>query len=223
MQAIATLFATSNVALFERTARSLRTLPDISLHPEVVTQTEALTILRLRAFDVLLIDAELYTDNALDTVQAASAISPATRLLLIRADWTPQLIVHVLRSGGAGCLPINCRPLDLQRAIRVVAAGDFWAPRSAVATAFRQMRSAPVPDWIDQDNGSRGQLSPREREIVDWMRTGMSNREIARTLGISDMTVKTHAHNIFNKLEISGRLRLFGARPATLPPLPGVP
>jgi hypothetical protein len=42
------------------------------------------------------------------------------------------------------------------------------------------------------------------------MRRGMSNKEIGRRLGISDMTVKTHAHNIFHKLEISGRMHLFG-------------
>ena len=73
-------------------------------------------------------------------------------------------------------------------------------------------------------NGESQALDPltaREREIVQWMRTGMSNKEIARELGISDMTVKTHAHNIFNKLEVSGRLRLFGVRPASDPPLAG--
>ena len=51
-------------------------------------------------------------------------------------------------------------------------------------------------------------------QIVDWMRHGMSNKEIARKLGISDMTVKTHVHNIFHKLEISGRVRLLGMPPA---------
>ena len=59
-------------------------------------------------------------------------------------------------------------------------------------------------------------LSRREREIVGWMRKGMTNKEIARVLGISDMTVKTHAHNIFHKLEVSGR-RLLGARPLLQP------
>jgi DNA-binding CsgD family transcriptional regulator len=52
------------------------------------------------------------------------------------------------------------------------------------------------------------ELSAREQQIVVWMRRGMTNKEIARELGISDTTVKTHAHNIFHKMNISGRVRL---------------
>ena len=55
----------------------------------------------------------------------------------------------------------------------------------------------------------RDSLSDREYEIVFWMQQGMTNKEIGRRLDISDMTVKTHVHNIFRKLKISGRMRLF--------------
>jgi DNA-binding NarL/FixJ family response regulator len=219
VEAISTLLATSSPALFERAVRSLRRQRDIALHPQPVSVAEALTIVRVRAFDVVMIDAEPYTESALEALNAICTLSPSTRLLLLRADWTEQLVVHVLRCGGAGCLPTDFRPLVLHRAIRAVDAGDYWTSRSAVASAFRPL-SLPAPALQSPDFGSRGHLSPREREIVDWMRTGMSNKEIARKLGISDMTVKTHAHNIFNKLEVSGRLRLFGSAHATSPPSP---
>ena len=217
MRTISTLLATSSPALFERAARSLRAQRDIALHSQRVSAPEALTIVRVRAFDVVLIDAEPYTESALEALNAVCTLSPPTRILLLRADWTEQLIVHVLRCGGAGCLSADFGPRVIQRAIRVVDSGDYWASRSAVVSAFRPPSSSLTPS-DPLDCGSRAHLSPREREIVDWMRTGMSNKEIARKLGISDMTVKTHAHNIFHKLEVSGRLRLLGSTHAT-PPL----
>jgi DNA-binding NarL/FixJ family response regulator len=211
------LLATSSPALFERAGRALRAQRDIALHPQRVSVAEALTIVRVRAFDVVLIDAEPYTESALEALKAVCTLSPPTRILLLRADWSDQLVVHVLRCGGAGCLSTDFAARVIQRAIRVVDGGDYWTSRSAVVSAFRRPAS-PQTLYDPLDCGSRAHLSPREREIVDWMRTGMSNKEIARKLGISDMTVKTHAHNIFHKLEVSGRLRLFGSPHAT-PPL----
>jgi len=69
-----------------------------------------------------------------------------------------------------------------------------------------------VPLGSVPSDESESALSKREREIVEWMRKGMTNKQIARVLGISDMTVKTHAHNIFHKLEVCGR-RVLGALP----------
>jgi DNA-binding NarL/FixJ family response regulator len=94
----------------------------------------------------------------------------------------------------------------LIRAIQVVHQGELWASRRALADVLRQLR---VPMGALGAEESEPALSKREREIVEWMRKGMTNKEIARALGISDMTVKTHAHNIFHKLEVSGR-RLLG-------------
>ena len=218
MHAIATLFATSNLRLFDRVAWMLRKERDIALHPTPVRESEALTIVRIRRFDVLLIDAEPLGRPPLETIRLVGALAPAVRSLLFRAGCSDHFAIDVLRSGGAGCISIECTAPLLARAIRALNAGEYWAPRAVVARAFRP-RAAQPSDKVATDADAYTSLSPREREIVEWMRTGMSNKEIARELGISDMTVKTHAHNIFNKLEVSGRLRLFGVRHVGDPPL----
>ena len=220
MQAISTLFATSNQRLFDGVAWMLRKQPDIALHPIAVREFEALTIVRIRRFDVLLIDAEPLGRPPLETIRSVAALAPAVRSLLFRARCSDHFAIDVLRSGGAGCIPIECKAPLLARAIRALHAGDYWAPRAIVARAFRPL-AAQSSENVTAEASAYTNLSPREREIVEWMRTGMSNKEIARELGISDMTVKTHAHNIFNKLEVSGRLRLFGMRPVSDPPLAG--
>lgn len=220
MHRIATLFATSNLRLFDHVAWMLRKQRDIALHPLPVKEFEALTIVRIRRFDVLLIDAEPLGRPPLETIRSVATVAPAVRSLLFRDRCSDHFLIDVLRSGGAGCIPSDCKAPLLARAIRALHAGDYWAPRAIVARAFRLLAAQPSDGVSDEGSGYTN-LSPREREIVQWMRTGMSNKEIARELGISDMTVKTHAHNIFNKLEVSGRLRLFGVRPASDPPLAG--
>ena len=220
MHAIATLFATSNLRLFDHVAWMLRKQTDIALHPIAVREFEALTIVRIRRFDVLLIDAEPLGRPPLETIRSVTALAPAVRSLLFRASCSDHFAIEVLRCGGAGCISIECKGLLLARAIRALHAGDYWASRTIVARAFRPLAAQPS-EGVASETNAYTNLSPREREIVGWMRTGMSNKEIARELGISDMTVKTHAHNIFNKLEVSGRLRLFGMRAASDSPLAG--
>ena len=212
MHAIATLFATSNLRLFDRVTWMLRKERDIALHSTPVRESEALTIVRIRRFDVLLIDAEPLGRPPLETIRSVATLAPAVRSLLFRDRCTDHFAIDVLRCGGAGCIPTECKAPLLPRAIRALNAGDYWASRAIVARAFRPLAAQQASDGVAADADAYPNLSPREREIVDWMRTGMSNKEIARELGISDMTVKTHAHNIFNKLEVSGRLRLFGVR-----------
>jgi len=218
VHAIATLFATSNLRLFDHVAWMLRKQRDIALHPMPVRESEALTIVRIRRFQVLLLDAEPLGTPPLETIRSVAALAPTVRSLLFRAQCSDHFAIDVLRCGGAGCIPIDVKATLLARAIRGLHAGDYWASRAIVARAFRPQAAQPT-ESVAPESTAYTHLSPREREIVGWMRTGMSNKEIARELGISDMTVKTHAHNIFNKLEVSGRLRLFGVRHVGDPPL----
>jgi len=113
----------------------------------------------------------------------------------------------VLRCGGAGCLARTCTAPDLIRAVLAVHRGELWASRKVLADVLQLMRITVPAGPSDEPHAG---LSRREREIVGWMRQGMTNKQIGRVLGISDMTVKTHAHNIFHKLEVSGR-RVLGA------------
>ncbi|HEX6794247.1 MAG TPA: response regulator transcription factor [Casimicrobiaceae bacterium] len=119
-------------------------------------------------------------------------------------------MLDALRFGGSGCVRMDGPRSELVNAIDAVHDGEIWVSRRMLSTAFRQLLHTTRRSDADE---LHRRLSLREREIVDWMRHGMSNKQIARELGISDMTVKTHVHNIFHKLEISGRLRLMGMPP----------
>ena len=201
------LLATPDPGLFERIDRQLCGDVRIALLPHVRNETEALALVRDRHPDVALLDFGAFAETALVLVDRIAATHPQTRSLLFAAAWTEQAIVRALQGGSCGCVQIDGRRSELLDAIEAVSRGEIWVSRRTLATAFRQLlRTSTRGDPA----ALQRRLSKREREIVDWMRHGMSNKEIARKLGISDMTVKTHVHNIFHKLEISGRVRLLG-------------
>jgi DNA-binding NarL/FixJ family response regulator len=69
-------------------------------------------------------------------------------------------------------------------------------------------------DMLLDDQRTRVMLSPREREVAQLVARGLSNKEVARELGLSDGTVKIHVHSIFQKLGAKSRYRLIAAEPA---------
>jgi DNA-binding NarL/FixJ family response regulator len=190
----------------------LRVERSIMLLPDVLDDSYTLVIVERSRPDVLLIETAA-RERALQLVRGVSTLSRGTKTLLLQKRPDAASVERFLAWGGSGCVDVHSTDPDLVRALHVVHAGELWASRRAVASALRQALK-PFEHPSSRD-GLQQNLSKREREIVEWMRCGMTNKEIARKLGISDMTVKTHAHNIFNKLEVSGRVRLLGLTSAT--------
>ena len=204
------LFATPNVALFDRVDWQLCGEFHVSLLPQVRNEVEALALVRARHPDVALLDFGAFSEDAIALVAKIAKSDPSTKSLLFSNTWTEQSITQALKCGCSGCLHTEGPRSELMNAMDAVQRGEIWVSRRMLSTAFRQLLHTTARS--DTDDLHR-RLSVREREIVDWMRHGMSNKQIARELGISDMTVKTHVHNIFHKLEISGRIQLMGMPP----------
>jgi DNA-binding NarL/FixJ family response regulator len=87
--------------------------------------------------------------------------------------------------------------------IRKVHAGERWIERRSISRALDKL--------LQREAGGyklAKMLTPREREMVDWVVCGLHNREIADKLAISEGTVKSHLHHIYKKLQVSSRLAL---------------
>ena len=109
---------------------------------------------------------------------------------------------HCARQGGSGCLDKQAAPEVILRALRAVETGLFAVDSSLLAKALAAERRAPAP--VD----NLAHLTERQREIVHWAAMGLSNKQIARRLGISPETVKSHLHQVFEREGISGRVAL---------------
>jgi two-component system nitrate/nitrite response regulator NarL len=116
--------------------------------------------------------------------------------------------------GVKGLILKSSEPNQWVKAIQVVEAGEVWMNRSMLVDAL-DLLLHKANNGNQLPESTPEVLTRRELEIVQWVGQGMTNKEIARKLTISDTTVKTHLHRIFSKLNIKRRLLL-----PTSPPLP---
>jgi DNA-binding NarL/FixJ family response regulator len=116
-------------------------------------------------------------------------------------------VVEFVEAGGAGLILKSASPQEYVETIAAVARGENVLPAVLTASLFTQI----VESALTSGRGipdSAIKLTPRETEIVDLIADGLSNKEIAARLHIATQTVKSHVHNILEKLALSSRLQI---------------
>ena len=157
--------------------------------------------------DVLILE-HAAGETALAALAQMRLRRPGLHALLYAPAGGQQSVVQALGCGASGYL---LAPMDRAlwvKAVQRVHAGEAWFGRAALLDAL-QSRLAPPP----MPDVSEAKLTPREHEILGLIGSGLSNKEIARQLEISDKTVKTHLHRTYVKLHQSGRYKAFLAQP----------
>ena len=166
---------------------------------------------------VLLLEASSRADHASPLMTRLRHGSPGTRtLLLVSGSLTRDLVVNAIRDGALGCVQDTEAPAVLAKAGRPIHGGESWFGRGVLYQALHGSLcpSAPASVVLAADEAN---LTPREREILDLIGAGLSNKEIGRRLEISDKTVKTHLHRVYVKLNRSGRYKALLMQPRAQP------
>jgi DNA-binding NarL/FixJ family response regulator len=128
---------------------------------------------------------------------------PGTRLLVVLPTVSDTDAASLIEDGARGVMAVNGEYAQGIRAIHAVHAGEIWGSRATLSIIAR----AAIRHTMDFEGRSRAllALTRRERQIVELLRYGSSNKQIALQLQISDKTVKTHVQNIFSKLQVRRR------------------
>lgn len=181
------------------------------LAPAVLAAKALLPALQRHLPDVLLLAQDIFTDIDAQALVQLPWRFPELRILLIAQAPGTRLHDQVLRCRFHGELSADCSRETCVKAIRAVHHGEIWLPRADLSRAVAQGMVArvfdPTPAWTDSvhaDN-KRGELSRREKEIVELLRQGMTNKEIACRLDIMEDTVKKHLQGVFGKLGVRRR------------------
>jgi DNA-binding NarL/FixJ family response regulator len=170
---------------------------DLSLVGEAADGQEALELAAELHPDVLLLDLKLPGMDGVTVLGQLGERSPATRSLVLTSAADQAQVMLAMRAGAAGFLYKDVDPDALVRAIRSVHDGHtLLAPEAAMALAARS---------AGQDGRGVDSLTAREREVLSLLADGRSNREIARTLGVSEKTIKTHVSSVLAKLGVADR------------------
>lgn len=130
--------------------------------------------------------------DGVETAKRMQKLAPEVRIIALTASMDEARMFAVLRAGASGYVRKDADPEVLLSAIRAVAAGRTFIDPS-VAGKLERTHTAGID------------LTPREREVLNQLVLGLSNRDIAVALGISDETVKTHVANLLGKLYVENR------------------
>jgi len=153
--------------------------------------------------DVVLMDLRMKRVGGIDATRMLRARDGAPPVLVLTTFDDDQLLSGALRAGAAGFILKDSPAEDLIRAVRTVAVGGAWLDPSVtgrVLSAYRTVRPA-----VTRADSRLSELTAREYEVLELIGRGRVNAEIARDLGISEVTVKSHVGHIFGKLELRDR------------------
>ena len=160
---------------------------------------EAIDLAVLHKPDVILLDVGMPRLSGPDAAQSISQKLPAARIVMLSMHSDEAYVLRALKAGARGYLLKASPEADVIAAIRAVAAGNaYFSPsitKLLVEEYVVEARRRGVEDSYDL-------LSTREKEILQLLASGKTNREIAELLFISVATVETHRNNVFQKLHL---------------------
>ena len=137
-------------------------------------------------FDLILLDYRMPGMESLDGIEQVRGLAPDVPVALISGAASTEVARQAMELGAAGFIPKTLTPADLVGAVQVLSSGGTYMPEDALANMAHS-------------------LTPREVEVVRGIAGGKSNKEIARDLGVQEVTIKLHVKTLSRKLDARNR------------------
>ena len=199
---------------------AIDTQPDMHVVAETDRLSDAGYVVDRFDPEVVLIDADNCSCEPLDVVRAVRSRSGDPHVIMFGVQADEDQLLAALSAGASGYLTKDVAPLGLVRALRGLRAGEAALSRTLtmkVVIALRRHAALTAPAAEDP---RLHELSAREREVLDLIAEGVSNREIAQRLVLSEHTVKNHVKAVLAKLRVRSRTAAAAiARPVPRPPV----
>ncbi|MBO8164274.1 MAG: response regulator transcription factor [Brevibacillus sp.] len=196
--------------------RILEMEPDMRVVGEGADGEDAVRLAEQCSPDVILMDINMPNVNGVSATESVMEASPRSRIIILSIHDDEGYVYRTLRSGASGYLLKEMEADDLVEAVRVVANGGAYIHPKVTGKLIEEFRrlsdqeeKSDRPFYMDGgQNGSDKvieSLTRREREVLQLMAEGKSNRVIGESLFISEKTVKNHVSSILQKLDVQDR------------------
>ena len=177
--------------------------PDLELVGEAENGAQALELARQLDPDVILMDVRMPELDGVEATRRLVERGTRARILVLTTFDLDEYVYASIRAGASGFLLKDVKPEELVDAIRVVAAGNSLFGPAATQRLLERFAAEREPRQLR----SLGQLTEREREILNLIASGLSNAEIAGRLYLSETTVKSHVSAVLRKLGVRDRVQ----------------
>jgi DNA-binding NarL/FixJ family response regulator len=182
----------------------LRTFLELQDGIEVVGEAadglEALELAAKLQPDVILMDLVMPRLDGVAAMRTVRERSPRSRVIVLTSFLDDERLLPAIEAGADGYLLKDVEPADLARAIRTAQAGEAMIDPTVAGRLLRTLSEPRAPQAADSER-----LTRREREVLELIAAGRSNKRIAFELGISEKTVKTHVGHLLAKLGVTDR------------------
>jgi DNA-binding NarL/FixJ family response regulator len=172
--------------------------------PEFELVSATLTdIARIEDIDLIMLGSR-GQQNLFDLIASLKASRPDLRILVTGSDVDDEAILKALAGGAKGYVDESATPDTFTSAIRVVNEGSIWAPRRVFSMFVDRVTSNPGRIFP----AGRVTFTDREKEVLELLVAGRSNKEIGAALGIEERTVKAHVAKLMRKVGVPNRIAL---------------
>jgi DNA-binding NarL/FixJ family response regulator len=183
--------------------------PDFDIVGEADDSRSAIDAANDTQPDVILMDLSLPAPGGIETTQRIKREHPAVGIIILATDEDEDALFDAIRSGAAAFILKDVGPDDLVTIIRRVSGGEFlindkvFAKPAVASRVLKEFRELAI--YGQEAAPIFAPLSPREVEILDNIAQGMTNKQVAYSLSISEQTVKNHMSSILRKLSVNDR------------------
>jgi len=157
--------------------------------------------------DILLLDLLMPNLPGLEALRAITTAGAEVRTVLLCSAISAKQVLEALQLGARGVV-LKKRVAELLPALDAVMRGQYWIESRSVSNIVQIVEQLAAANLQPDKSQSHFGLTARETEIVSFITQGYMNRDIAKSLSITEETVKRHLTNIFNKVGMSNRLEL---------------
>lgn len=197
---IRVLLADDHALVREGTRRLLEAESDVEVVAEAASGEEAVAAVRDVQPDIAIMDIAMPGIGGIEATRTIKTYCPKTAVLVLSAYDDEPYLIALLEAGAAGFLLKNVHGQELINAIRAVFRGESVLQPTLTEKIMRRLTSRTAPAHRTADI-----LSDREFDVLCLAARGLSNKEIARRMGLSIRTVHSHLANIFTKMQVGSR------------------
>ncbi|MBE3557748.1 MAG: response regulator transcription factor [Ktedonobacteraceae bacterium] len=175
--------------------------PDFCIVGDTASTVEALRLIETLQPDIVLLDVRFPNANGVDLCRTVTERFPGTAVIILTSFMDEELVSQCIQAGARGYILKDIERFDLKRSIRAVARGEGAIDPKAAVALMTQLRRAPQAS----QEPSPDPLSPQQLVILRLIAQGLSSREIARQLFLSENTIKGYVQEILHRLGVKNR------------------